>query len=86
VIDVAALQPHDIARHIDDARRDAVRPEAVDNEAVAALPEQPPDPERRANEQEVVNLVEIPFVEQEAVEIGLPSASARGASGRTIYM
>ena len=87
VIDVAGLQPHDVARHVDDARRDAVRPEAVDDAAVAALPEQPAEPEGRAHEDEVVELVEIPFVEQEAVEERVGARQRRAApSGATIYM
>ena len=68
VVDVAGLQPHDVARHVEHARGDAVGAEPVDDRAVAALPEQPADAERRPHEQEVVELVEVPLVEQEAVE------------------
>src|SRR5262245_15957911 len=36
VVEIAGLQPHHVAGDIDDAGRDAVRPEAVDQPAVAA--------------------------------------------------
>src|SRR5262245_1067737 len=68
VVEVAGLQPHHVAGDVDDARRDAVRPEAVDQPAVAAAPQEAAEPDRRTPEQEVVDLVEVPLVEQEAVE------------------
>src|SRR5262245_25444589 len=45
VIEIAGLQPHRVAGDIDDARRDAVRPEAVDQPAIAAAPQQPAEPD-----------------------------------------
>ena len=42
VVDVAGLQPHHVAGDVEHAGRDAVGTEAVDDRAVAALPEQPP--------------------------------------------
>ena len=44
VIEIAGLQPHDVAGHVEHARRDAVRPEAVDQPAVAALPQEAAEP------------------------------------------
>ena len=79
VVDVAGLQADDVARDVEDARRDAVRPEAVDDEAVAALPEQLAEPDRRADEEDVVDLVEVPLVEQELVE--QPAGRAPAAPG-----
>src|SRR5262245_60896153 len=68
VVEVAGLQPHGIAGDVEDARRDAVRPEAVDQPAVAAAPQQAAEPDGGTHEEEVVELVEVPLVEQEAVE------------------
>ena len=68
VIEIAGLQPHHVAGDVEHARGHAVRPEAVDQPAVAALPEQAAEPQRRPHEDEVVDLVEVPLVEQEAVE------------------
>src|SRR6185312_2008746 len=50
VIEVAALQPHDVARDVEHARRHAVGAEAVDQPAVSALPERAAEPLRRTNE------------------------------------
>src|SRR5262249_6462368 len=68
VVEVAGLQPHHVAGDVDPARRDAVRSEAVDQPAVAAAPQQAAEPEGGPHEQEVVDLVEVPLVEQEAVQ------------------
>ena len=68
VIEVAGLDLHDVAGDIEHPRRDAVRAEAVDDVAVALLPEEVADPLRRTDEDEVIQLVEVPFVEQELVE------------------
>ena len=68
VIEVAGLQPHHVAGDVEHARGDAVRPEAVDQPAVAALPQQAAEPQRRPHEDDVVELVEVPLVEQELVE------------------
>jgi hypothetical protein len=68
MIKIPGLQPHDIASHVEDARRDAVRSEAVDEPAVAPFPQQPPEPDGRLDKERVIDLVEIPFVEQEFVK------------------
>src|ERR1051325_1914401 len=51
VVETTGLQPHHVAGHVDDARRDAVRPEAVDQPAVAAAPQQAAQPQRRPHEE-----------------------------------
>src|SRR6266436_7399333 len=68
VVHVAGLQAHNVARDVKDPRRDAVGTEAVDQPAVAALPQQATKPQRRPYDDGVVDLVEIPLVEEEPVE------------------
>ena len=68
VIEIAGLQPHDVARDVEHAGGDAVGAEAVDQPAVAALPQHAAEPLGRAHEDEVVEFVEVPLVEQEAVQ------------------
>src|SRR5229473_1867333 len=68
VIHVAGLQAHNVARDVKDPRRDAVGTEAVDQPAVAALPQQATKPQRRTYDDDVVDLVEVPLVEEEPVE------------------
>src|SRR6266849_46620 len=68
VIHVAGLQAHNVARDVKDPRRDAVGTEAVDQPAVAALPQQATKPQRRTYDDGVVDLVEVPLVEEEPVE------------------
>src|SRR5690242_15401505 len=68
VVEIARLQSHHVAGDVDDARRDAVRPEAVDQPAVAAAPQQAGEPQHRPHDEEIVDLVEVPLVEQEAVD------------------
>src|ERR1700722_1353141 len=68
VIEIAGLQPYHVARHIQHSRRNAVGPEAVDQPAVAALPEQAAECLGRLDENHVIDFVEVPFVEQEFVE------------------
>src|SRR4029078_12030920 len=68
VVEIARFQPHDVAGDVKNARRYAVRPKTIDQPAVAALPQQPPKPFGRANENDLIELVEIPLVEQEAVQ------------------
>ena len=46
VIEIAGLQPHDAAGHVEHAGGDAVGPEPVDDQAVAALPQEPAEPQR----------------------------------------
>src|SRR6516225_2575481 len=68
VIEVTGLQANDVARHVKNARGHAIRSEAIDDEAVAAFPEQAPEPHRWPDKQEIVDFVEVPFVEKEPVE------------------
>ena len=68
VIDIAGLQPDRAARRIQHPGGDAVGPQPVDHRAVAALPQEAAQPQGRAHEQEVIQLVEIPFVVEEQVE------------------
>src|SRR3954470_23354135 len=68
MIEVAGLHAHNIARDVEHARRDAVRTEAVDQPAVALEPERTAQPFDGAHQQDVVDLVEVPLVEQEIVE------------------
>src|ERR1700731_2026266 len=63
MVDVAGLQAHRVPGDIKNAGREAVRPETVDDRAVAAPPEQATDSEGRTDEQEVVEFVEVPLVE-----------------------
>src|SRR5712692_9439900 len=68
VIHIAGLQAHDVARDVKDPRRDAVGTEAVDQPAVAALPQQAAKPKRWPHDEGVVDLVEVPLVEEEPVQ------------------
>jgi hypothetical protein len=68
VVEIAGLQLHRLPGDVDDAGGDAVGPEPVDDRAVARLPQEMADALGGADEQEVVQLVEIPLVEQEPVE------------------
>src|SRR5262245_18131447 len=47
VVEITGLQPYGTARHVEDARRDAIRPEAVDQPAVAVFPQHAAKPQRR---------------------------------------
>src|SRR5205085_11897893 len=61
-VEVTGLKPGgDFVANADGISR-AVRAEAVDRAFVALLPEQAAEPHRRADEDRVVQLVEIPFV------------------------
>src|SRR5689334_3870582 len=64
VVEVARLQLHHAVGHIHHAGGDAIRAEAVDEPAVALLPEEAAEPLRRADEENVVDLVEVPLVEE----------------------
>src|ERR1700759_1332829 len=68
VIEIAGLDLDDVACDVEHASRYAVRPEAVDHIAVAELPEEAADGFRRPHEDQIVQLVEIPFVEQEFIQ------------------
>src|SRR5712671_5336183 len=68
MIHIAGLQAHDVAGDVKDPRRDAVGTEAVDQPAVAALPQQATKPQRWPYDDGVVDLVEVPLVEEEPVQ------------------
>src|ERR1044071_5819183 len=61
-IDIAGLEPGGELRAAHDRGGEAVRAEAVDRALVAALPEEAADPHGGTDEDEIVELVEIPFV------------------------
>src|SRR5665213_1505213 len=65
VVEVAGLQAHGALRDVEDAGRYAVRAKAVDQPAIALLPQEAAEPLGRANEDEVIELVEVPLVEKE---------------------
>src|SRR6266851_8201185 len=81
VIEIAGLQPAGAYREIDRARRDAVGTDAVDHRAVALLPQAAAEHEGRAHEQPIVELVEIPFVEEEQIERAEPLGDERRQIG-----
>src|SRR4051812_8863800 len=68
MIDVTGLELDRAARRIQHPGGNPIRAQAVDHRAVAALPQEAADPERRAHKQEVIQLVEIPFVVEEEVK------------------
>src|SRR5438874_1769320 len=65
---LTGLQTGRAARPTAHARRDAVGSPAIDHPGVAILRQDAAEPERRAHDEGVVDLVEIPLVEQEPVE------------------
>src|SRR5579859_343669 len=67
VVEIAALQRADLAGDALGGGGDAIRTDAVDQGAVTALPEGTAELEGRTDEQEVVQLVEIPLVVDEAM-------------------
>src|SRR5258708_6393618 len=67
VVDVAALQAPGAHGEIDRPCRDAVGTETVDDGAVALFPQPTPEREGRADEEPVVEFVEIPLVEEKEV-------------------
>src|SRR5258706_10555842 len=77
MVDIARLQPNGAARRIEHPRSDAIGTESVDDLAVADLPEKAPELFRRLDEQEIVELVEIPFVVEERVEHALARGQLR---------
>src|SRR3954470_11002382 len=68
VIEIAGLHLHHIACHIEQARRNSIRPESIDDSPIALFPEEPPDPKRRPNKDDFVKLIEVPLVQQELVQ------------------
>src|SRR4051812_24772182 len=68
VVEIARLEAHQHARHVLGARGDVVGAEPVDGGAIALLPEEAADPERRLDDGRVVELVEVPLVVEERVQ------------------
>src|SRR5215475_2588845 len=68
VIEIAGLNLDDVARDVEHAGRHTVGTEAVDDGAVTLLPELIADPFGRPHEDQIVQLVKVPFVEQELVQ------------------
>ena len=68
VIEIAGLQLHDVLGNVKHAGGYAVRAEAVDDVTVADLPQESPDPLRGPNEDQIVQFIEIPLVEQELIK------------------
>src|SRR5690348_3636183 len=67
-IEIARLKPRGDAVADTDRKGRAVRAEPVDRLLVTAVPEEAAEPQRRADEDAVVQLVEVPFVGDEAVD------------------
>src|SRR5688572_26588012 len=61
VVEVAALETAQHARHVLRPRRDVVRAETVDHRTIALLPQDAADHERRSDGKRVVDFVEVPF-------------------------
>src|SRR5438874_5765470 len=62
MVDVSGLQPARLTGQFAGRRGDAVRPEPVDDHAVAGLPQPVAEREGALDEEPVVELVEVPFV------------------------
>src|SRR3546814_16715669 len=67
-INITRLQPDRETGPPSDERGGAIGTETVDGAFIPALPEEAPDREGGLHEEDVVELVEIPFVEQELVK------------------
>ena len=68
VIEIAGLQPARLSRQIAGDGGDPIGSEPVDHRAVAGFPQPVADHHGRPDEQPIVKLVEIPFVQQEQVQ------------------
>ncbi len=67
-IKIARLEPAGDLAAGDDQPGHAIGAEAIDRALIAALPEHPAEREGRANEEKIVELVNIPLMQQEIVE------------------
>src|SRR5512132_4387999 len=65
---VSGLQPHRSSGDPHGGGGDAVGPDPVDQRPVPTLPQAAPESERRPHEDGVVELVEVPLVQQEPVD------------------
>src|SRR4030095_14009075 len=68
VVKVARLEAHQHTRHVLGARGDIVGAEPVDGGAIALLPEESADAERRLDDGRIVDLVEVPLVVEERMD------------------
>src|SRR3954470_16419602 len=68
MIEVSGLQSAPLARQLAGGGRDAIRPEAVDDLAIPGPPQSLAQREGVLHEEAIIQLVEIPFVEQELVQ------------------
>src|SRR5690349_1501613 len=68
MIDIAGLQLDRTTAGIQHAGGNAIRTQPVDHRAVTALPQEAAQPEGGTHEQEIIQLVEVPFVVQEDVK------------------
>src|SRR4029453_2580522 len=68
MIKITGLQAHHPVGDVNDTCGDTVWTVAVNQPAIALLPQETAQSLRRANEQEVIKLGEIPLVEQELVK------------------
>ena len=68
VVEVAGLQPYDLAGDVADTVAETFDDSLVDQPVVKAVPDRLAQPDRRLDEDEGVELVEGPAVEEELVE------------------
>src|SRR5207248_1012287 len=68
VVDIAGLQPACFPRQFAGRSRDAVGPEPVDDRRIAGLPQPLAERESGAHEEPVIELVEVPFVEEKQID------------------
>src|SRR5258706_16128384 len=68
MVDVTGLELYRAFGDVKHARGDAVRTEPIDNPAIADFPQEAPDTLSRPHEEEIVQLVEVPFVVEEGVD------------------
>src|SRR5579883_2723129 len=78
VVEIAGLQPCGPNGDLDRGSRQPVGPEPIDDGAVALLPEIESQRHCRAHEEQIVELVEIPLVEEEEIERAEPLGGDRG--------
>ncbi len=77
-VEVSRLQLHDAAGDVLHAMAEALDDGLVDQPVVKALPQRVAEPEGGPDEDDVVELVEVPFVEEEQIEPAIGRGEARG--------
>src|SRR6516165_780192 len=65
MVHIASLQPAGLPRQIAGHRSEAIRAKPVDQRAVTRFPQPVAEHHRRADKQQIIEFVEIPFVEDE---------------------